>query len=151
MKDSMKLTGQVRIKLFDANGNLKDERYNPNVIVTVGKNYLATWLTAASQAGEFMSYVALGTGVTAASASDTALQTELTGGTNARVVGVLTSSGAIWTNTSTFVAGNGTGAVTEAGLFSALTSGTMFAHQVFSAINKGAGDTLEVTWQVTFS
>jgi hypothetical protein len=31
-------------------------------VVTVGKTYLATWLAAASQAGKFMSYIALGTG-----------------------------------------------------------------------------------------
>lgn len=151
MQEQLKLTGEVRMKLFDANGNLKDERCNPNVVVTVGKNYLAAWLAAASQSGEFMSFVALGTGTTAASASDTTLQTELTGGTNARVQGVLTSSGAIWTNTASFLAGNGTGAVTEAGLLSTITSGTLFAHQVFSAINKGAGDTLQVVWQVTLS
>lgn len=151
MNELLKLTGKVRIALFDANGTLKDEYINPNVVVTVGKNYLAAWLAAATQSTEFMSYIALGTGTSPASSSDTALQTELTGGTNARVQGTLTSSGAVWQNVASFGAGNGTGAVTEAGLFSALTSGTMFAHQVFTVINKGAGDTLQVTWQVTLS
>ncbi len=52
---------------------------------------------------------------------------------------------------ATFSAGEGTGAVTEAGIFNASTSGTMLCRTVFSVVNKAAGDTLQVTWTVTFS
>lgn len=139
--------GHINFKLFDNQGNLKDERDISNVVVTVGKTYLAAWIAAASQAGQFMQYIALGTGTTAASAADTALQTEL----STRVAGTLTSSGAVWQNQATFGAGVDTGAVTESGLLSAASVGTLFAHQVFAVINKGAGDSLQVTWSVTFS
>jgi len=91
--------------------------------------------------------LALGTGVTAASASDTALQTEL----STRVAGTLTSSTNVWQNQGTFGAGVDTGAITEAGIFSASSAGTMLARQTFSVINKAAGDSLQVTWQVTLS
>lgn len=144
---SFKLTGRVNYKLFDANGNLKDERNVNNVVVTVGKAYLATWLTAATQSGYFMQYVGVGTGSTAASASDTTLETPLA----TRVAGTLSSVGAVWQSVADFPAGTNTGAITEAGIFSASTSGTMMARQVFSVINKGAGDSLSVTWQLTIS
>jgi hypothetical protein len=147
MEESVKLTGRVNYKLFDEAGKLKDERDVNNVVVTVGKNYLATWLAAASQAGYFMQYLALGTGVTAASASDTALETELA----TRVAGTLTSSTNVWQNQGTFGAGVDTGAITEAGIFSASSVGTMLARQTFPVINKAAGDSLQVTWQVTLS
>lgn len=145
--ENFKATGHITIKLFDENGNLKTERDIKNVVVTVGKNYLANWLTAATQADYFMRYIALGTGTNAAVAGDTALQTELA----TRVAGTLTSSTNVWQNVASFGAGVNTGAVTEAGLFSASSAGTMFARQVFSVINKAAGDSLQVTWQVTFS
>lgn len=150
--DSFKgFTGSVKVQLFDENMKLKQEHEDHNLIVTVGKSYLATWLAAASQAGKFMSYVALGEGTSGPAAGDTALESEFTGGGNVRVEGTLTPSSNTWNNTATFAPGNGTGAVTEAGLFSEITSGTMFARQVFAAYNKAAGDTLIVSWTITLS
>lgn len=151
MEDMLKLKGHIHIKLFDEQGRLKDERDISNIVVTVGKNFLATWLAAASQSSAFMQFIGLGTGTNAASAGDTALQTEFSGGGYSRSTGTVTASSNVFQNVATFGAGNGTGAVTEAGLFSASSAGTMFAHQVFAAVNKLAGDTLQLTWQVTFS
>lgn len=151
INESIKLKGSVKVQLIGPDGKVKQEHEDHNLIVTVGKNYLATWLAAATQSIYFMSYIALGTGVTAPSSGDTALQTEFSGGGYARVQGALVASTNTWTNTATFSPGNGTGAVTEAGLFSALTVGTMFARQTFAAYNKAAGDTLTVVWTVTLS
>jgi hypothetical protein len=151
MEEKINLTGSVHVQLFDENGKLKQEHENHNLIVSVGKTYLATWIAAASQSGYFMQYMALGTGTNSPTSGDTALQTEFSGGGYSRVAGTLSSSSNTWQNIATFGAGNGTGAVTEAGLFSAITSGTMLARQVFSVYNKQAGDTLTITWTVTFS
>ena len=147
-KEKVKLSGHITFKLFGSDGKLKDIREIKNLIVTVGKNFLATWLIQATQADYFMKYLAIGTGTNAAQASDTALQTEV----GSRVVGVLTNpSGAIWQSQGTFGAGVGTGAITEAGILSAAVAGTLLARQVFGAINKAAGDSLQITWQITLS
>jgi len=146
-KELIKATGHIKFDLFDADGNLKETREINNVVVTVGKNFLATWLTAATQSDFFMRYIALGTGTNAANASDTTLQTEL----STRVAGTLTPSSNVWQNVASFGPGVNTGAITESGIFSASSAGTMLARQTFAVINKGAGDTLQVTWQVTFS
>jgi hypothetical protein len=50
---------------------------------------------------------------------------------------------------TTYAAGTGTGAITEAGIFNASSSGTLLSHVVFSAINKGAADSLTITWTIT--
>lgn len=146
-KDQIKLSGNINFKLFDETGNLKDEKDIKNVVVTVGKSYLALWLTAATQSDYFMRYIGLGTGTNAAVAGDTTLQTELA----TRVAGTLSSSTNVWQNQAIFGAGVDTGAITEAGIFSASTSGTLMARQTFAAVNKGALDTLQVTWQITIS
>jgi hypothetical protein len=147
MEEKVKLTGRFLVELFDENGKRKDLRIVENVVVTVGKNFLADWLTQATQTDYFMRYLALGTGTTAASASDTGLETEL----STRVAGTLTDSTNVWQNQGTFGPGVDTGAITEAGIFSASSGGTMFARQTFPVVNKGAGDSLQLTWQVTFS
>lgn len=150
-QEFVKLFGSVHVQLIGADGRVKQEHFNHNLVVTVGKTYLATWLAAASHAGKFMSYIALGTSSTPAASGDVALGAELSGGSYARQQGTLTSSSNVWTNTASFSPGVALGAITEAGLFSASTSGTLFAHQVFSVYNVAAGDTFQVTWSVTFN
>lgn len=149
--ESLKITGKFILTLRDKNGVVKDERVVKNTIVTAGKNFLANWLIQATQSGSFMSWLALGSGTTGALITDTTLETEFTGGSNVRVAGTLSAPGAtnIWQNQGVFAAGNGTGAVTEAGVLSASSAGTLLARQTFAVINKGASDSLTVTWQVT--
>jgi hypothetical protein len=150
-KDSIDLKGSVNVKLIGPDGVIKQEHTDHNLVVTVGKTYLAAWLAAASHAGEFMTWVGLGTDVSGPTSGDVGLGAEFSGGGYSRSDGTLSSLSNVWTNTSTFAPGNGTGAITEAGLFSTSTSGTMFARQVFAVYNKAAGDTLVVSWSVTFS
>ena len=147
LNESLKIKGHLNVKLYDEKGNLKNEVDKDNVITTVGKTYLANWLTAATQSTAFMQYMGLGTGTSAASASDTALETPLA----TRVAGTLTNSTNTWQNQTTFAPGINTGAVSEAGLFSASTGGTMMARQTFATINKLAGDTIVFTWTITLS
>lgn len=147
MEEALKLKGHINIKLYDPDMKLKSEVDKSNVVVTVGKNFLAAWLAAASQANPFMNYMALGTGTAAANASDTALETEI----GSRVAGTISSSTSTWTNQATFAPGVSTGAITEAGLFSANSGGTLLARQTFAVQNKLAGDTIVFTWNISFS
>jgi hypothetical protein len=94
-----------------------------------------------------MQYIGLGTGTNAANASDTDLQTPLA----TRVAGTLSSASNVWQNIASFGPGVNTGAITEAGIFSVASGGTLMARQVFGTITKGAGDSLQVTWQITLS
>jgi hypothetical protein len=91
--------------------------------------------------------MALGTSTTAAAAGQTALVSELDRNT-------LTST-TVSTNTvayaCTWAAGDGTGAITEAGIFDAASSGDMLARTVFSVVNKGASDSITITWTITIS
>jgi hypothetical protein len=149
LKENIKLTGSVSVKLIGSDGVVKQEHTDHNLVVTVGKSYLAAWLVSAS--GAFMPYIGLGTGVSGPASGDTTLGAELSGGGYSRVLGTLTSASNVWTNTVTFAPGNGTAAITEAGIFSAATSGTLFAHQVFPVYNKQAGDTMVIVWNVSFN
>lgn len=151
LKENIELKGSVHVKLIGPDGVVKQEHTDHNLVVTVGKTYLAAWLAAASQAGEFMTWVGLGINSSGPTSGDVALGSEFSGGGYSRVDGTLSSLTNVWTNTATFAPGNGTGAVTEAGLFSISSSGTMFARQVFAVYNKAAGDTMVVVWSVTFS
>ena len=141
LNENFKVTGQVTIQ---KNGEVV--RDIPNTIVTAGKNDIASLITGA---GSVMTHMAVGTGTNAVAAGDTTLQTE--SDRNA----LSTSGGTASTNTVEYVAvwnaGDGTGSLTEAGLFSASSSGTMLARTVFSAVNKGASDVLTITWTITVS
>jgi hypothetical protein len=143
LNDAIKVTGELRITVTNPEGNIKQEVVIPNLVVTVGKNFIASRMKDATATA--MTHMAIGSGTTAAAVGDTTLGTEL-----GRVT--LTSTTVTTNNVAyvaTFPAGTGTGAVTEAGLFNASSSGTLLCRTVFSVINKGAADTLGITWTVT--
>jgi len=144
-KDSSKVTGSVNVVVRGEDGAVKQEFTVPNLVVDSGLNFIASRMEGTSDA--VMSHMAVGTNNTAAASGDTTLGTEA-----ARVAltsGVASSNA--MTYIATFPAGTGTGALTEAGVFNDPTSGDMLCRTVFAVINKGASDSMTVTWTVTIS
>lgn len=138
-------TANVLVEVFDEDGTLKDSREIHNLVVTAGKNHIADQLSS-SPGQSAMSHMAIGTGTTAAAAGDTALGTEI----DRNALTSRTDATNVVTYVGDWAAGDGTNsAIAEAGIFNAASSGTMLARAVFTAINKGASDTLKITWTVT--
>lgn len=138
-QDGMKMSGKLTISLND-----EVVREVDNLVVTAGKEFVASRMIGTS--ANVMSHMAVGSGSTAAAAGDTALGSEL-----GRTTASASASGAVVTFSSTFSAGTGTGAVTEAAILNASSSGTMLCRTVFSVVNKGASDSMTVSWTVTVS
>ena len=140
INDGLKLKGKLAISL---NGKIIQEV--DNLVVTAGKGYVASRMKDATATA--MSHMAIGSGSTAAAASDTALGNQL-----GRVALTSTTvSNAVVIYVASFPAGTGTGAVTEAAILNASSGGTMLCRTVFSVVNKGASDSMTVTWTVTVS
>lgn len=143
-QDELKVTGDVAITLYNKDGSVKDQREIKNLVVTVGKEFIAARMVGTP--GE-MSHMAVGSGSIAAAAGNTALGQEL-----GRVALSSDSAlGVVVTYVASFPPGTGTGAVTEAGVFSAASGGTMLCRTVFAVVNKGADDAMSITWQITVS
>lgn len=144
IQETVKATGALQIKLYGPDGQLKQEQNVKNLVVTTGRGFIAGRMVGTPTA---MSHMAIGSGTADPVVGDTTLGTEL-----GRVS--LTSSaavGAVVTYIASFGAGTGTGAVTEAGIFNAGTAGTMLCRTEFAVVNKGADDSLSITWTVTVS
>tara|TARA_R100000544_G_C2220549_1_gene57283 strand:+ start:327 stop:785 length:459 start_codon:yes stop_codon:yes gene_type:complete len=140
------LAGQLNIVVRDKNGNIKEERIEKNLIVTVGLTFICSRMTAAS-AG-VMSHMALGSGTTSVAAGQTDLVSIL--GSREALDSTTPSTNTV-VYVSSFEAGDATGAVTEAGIFNASSSGTMLCRTVFPVVNKQADDTMSVTWTITLT
>jgi len=144
--DELKVTGSVNVVIHDESGKQKENFTIPNLVVTTGLAYIASRMKDATATA--MTHMAVGTGSTAAAAGNTALETQL----GSRVA--LTSTTVTANSTAyvaSFGAGVATGALTEAGIFNASTSGTMLCRTLFAVINKGAADTMTITWTITIS
>lgn len=144
--DGIALTGRVQAVLHGPNGEIKHTADVPNLITTAGRNAIIERLDATPGTAQ-PSHMAIGTGTTAANATDTALETEL----DRNALTSNTSSANVLTMVGDWAAGDGTGAITEAGVLNAATTGTLYSRAVFSVINKAAGDTLQITWTYTLS
>lgn len=146
-EEKVTVTGRLHVYLRDEDTGATRDYYFENLVVTVGKNWIAARMkdTPPTQ----MTHMAVGTGGTAAAAGDTTLGAEL-----ARVA-LTTAGGTVANNVVTYAAsyppGTGTGALVEAGILNAAAVGTLLCRTVYAVINKGAADSMTITWTVTIS
>jgi hypothetical protein len=148
VNDSIKAKGTLQLTLIDENGQIKQQDEH-NLVVSAGLAYIASRMKDAT--ATVMSHMGVGTGTAAAVAGDTGLGSPLDARVALDSTTIVTTSatGDSVQYVATFGAGASTGAITEAGIFNALTGGTMLCRTVFAVINKGALDTLVITWKVT--
>ena len=140
VNDNLKLTGALTIAL---NNEVVHEV--KNLVVTAGKNYVASRMKDTTKAA--MSHMAVGTGTTAAAAAQTALVNE----NDRNTLTSTTLSGNAVIYVCTWAAGDATAALTEAAIFNASSGGDMLARTVFTVVNKAAADSMTITWTVTVS
>lgn len=126
------------------------------VVTTAGVTFLANNFAGSGAAISTFKYHGFGTGTTAEAVGDTALVTEFTteyATDSTRPTGSQASSANVYTTVGTFSPDTGgTLAVTEHGIFSAASAGTLWDRSKFSAVNLVAGsDSLQVTYNLTLS
>lgn len=148
IKETVKATGKLNIQVTGPDGQVKESVFIPNLVVTVGKYYIAERMKETGRPNE-MSHMAVGASSTSPAVGDTALGDQL------GRVALATSGGTVADNVvtynATFLPGTGTGGIQEAGIFNASTSGVMLCRTTFAIVNKGADDTMSITWTVTIS
>lgn len=149
----MLITGKVQLVCKDSNGNIIWETPKmKNVITNLGKAQIAY---NAGHSGTFFTYIAVGTGTTAEDATQTALVAEITDTGLARAAGTIT-------NPTTTVAGDthrvtytwtasGTKTIQEVGVFTGITSGTMFGRKLTGAKVINNTEQLTATYDFIFS
>lgn len=145
--NEIKALGRLDIVVKDEHGNVKETKEVKNLVVDDGLGYIASRMKDASATA--MGYMELGTGTTAAAAGDSTLQTIIGSSRTALTSTTVTANAVAYV--ASFAAGVGTGAVTEAGILNASSGGTLLCRTVFSAVNKGASDSMTITWTVTIS
>lgn len=132
----------LQVRLLDKDGNLKAYREVHNTVTTAGKNMIADRLLASPTLG-VPTHMAVGTGTPTGTALGTELDRNALTSKN-RSTNVVTMVG-------DWAAGDGTGTLTEAGIFDAGAAGNMICSASFGAITKGASDTLQISWTLTIN
>ena len=159
MNEGLKYAGIMTLTLRGHDGEVKDVRKEHNVITNAGLDYLIKSTMDSSLTAMTVFYV----GTTASGAGSEAA-TDTTGDTVEIFRQAFTyASGATVgqaSATSTIAASGAGGAtttgITEAGIFNGLAGansgdGVLFARAIFAAVNKGASDTLEIKWDISYS
>lgn len=151
------MKSNVKFEVFDKHGNLK-EVHEHNLVLNDGLDIMAGLLTNIDPGTlpvvgvpNYLQVIATGNNGTAAGVADT----DLLGAEFARVVPVNTvPSQGLARYVATFAAGVGTGTWLEAVIADAnAASGSRNCACRVAPINiiKGAGDSVTVTWDITFS
>lgn len=118
------------------------------VVTTAGVNYLASAFNGGTTPTN-MKYHGYGTGTNAEAIGDTALQTEVEtrDGTGAQS----NPSANLYRTVGIPAAATAPRVITEHGIFSASTTGTLWDRSVFSAINLAIGDSIQFTYTLTLT
>ena len=149
LNENIKAQGQLEIVLRDSKNNIKSTLNVPNLVVTVGKSYIASRIS--SNTANVMSHMEIGTNATVPDATNTTLGFPVANSRTALNIsgGTVTSTQVVYT--AVFGAGVGTGPLTEAGIFNAASVGLMLCRTTFPLVNKDVSDSLTISWKLTIS
>jgi hypothetical protein len=144
IEDNIGIIANVELKLYGPDGELKDVREVHNTVTTGGKYGVAAQILAVPvlpSAG----WMELGRGTPTAT-----LLSDYIAGSRTALDSKLRTN-AVVTMVCTFPPGTATDAITEAGVFDIVTQNTvnMWMSAGFLVINKGALDSLVITWTLT--
>jgi len=141
-----KFNVNVRLDLYDQNGNLKESHLHHNAVTTAGIYGIMDQFLAYPSLSK-PTHMELGT----STGGTTKLAAYISGSRVAFTSKTRTSN--VVTIVADFGAGVATTTITEAGIFDSATqdAGNMWAYLSTLSITKGALDTLTVTWTFTGS
>lgn len=134
----------VEGSLYNEFGKLTQHFIKHNLITTKGLAFLCNCFGNYTRPAP-MRYIAVGTSSTAPALSNTALGNEIE---RKESDFKFTEGNSFLTTSITLLPDEGTGALTEAGIFN--SSGVLFDRVTFPVINKGALDTFVISFRLTF-
>ncbi len=147
LKSRAPIKGVMTLTLRDSKGRIKEQRRVENTITELMDAHVADQMSDSGDAA--IGFMAVGTGTGQTSAS-TGLAVSL----DRNALTSTTQQGAGDDNDVIYVgdwaAGDGTGSITEAGIFLSDNNTTMMTYASFAVVTKAAGDTLQINWTVTF-
>ena len=143
----MGIKGLFHATLFGPDGEIKEERIIHNTVTELSDAHVADQLSDSGEAA--IGFMAVGTGSGQTSASvGLAVSLERHALTSTTQGAAGADNDVIYVGT--WNAGTGTGAITEAGIITADNNTSLQYYADFSVINKGAADSLVITWTATF-
>ena len=141
--DNIQLKGTLLIEKYSYENELIEKIEVPNLVVTTGKAYVASRMIGTASA--VMSHMAIGSTGTTPAVGNIALVNEL-----GRVaIGAALAPNNVVTYTATFGPSIGTGSIVEAGIFNAVTGGTMLCRTTFPVISKDSNEAIVITWNIS--
>ena len=146
-KNRFGIKGVMYLELRGADGMLKETREIDNTVTELMDAHVADQMSDSGDAA--IGFMAVGTGTGQGSAS-TGLAISLD-----RNALTSTTQGAAGADNDVvyvgdWAAADGTGAITEAGILKTDDNTSLMVVASFDVINKGAADTLAITWTVSF-
>ena len=141
------IKGLCRLQLFGPDGELKEERIIENTVTELMDAHVADQMSDSGDAAIGFMSVGTGTGQTSAS-TGLAIPLDQNALTSTTQGAGVADNDVVYVGT--WAAGDGTGAITEAGVFLLGNNLTMMLYATFAVVNKLAADSLVITWTATF-
>lgn len=146
--DRLLARGCCVLEQFDGAGKLIDKRVSFNTLTQLHDALMADRISGGSDA--VVAYMGIGTGTGGKTTASVALEAQV----HRKVLDSISQGSGADDNDvvyiCTFAAGEGTGALVEAGLFIGAADNTLQAYQDFAVVNKAAAHNLVFTWTISY-
>jgi len=154
--DIAKAYGHFTLVVHDENGYVTGYMQSDNLVVDTGLDCMGDLVfgTTLCTAEALFQFIEIGTGSTAPTIADSAIETAIGGCSrvqDATPAGDTATPGEMTaTIESVFSGATCAASVTEAGVFDAASAGNMIARSTFGTVTVGSADTLTVTYNIKF-
>jgi hypothetical protein len=142
----------VRVTVWDPDGNLKNEVFGNNITCNEGLDVLTEHMHDANHTRGQFDVIEVGSSSAAVAATDLGCTTPITGNGLAEALGTYADTGTgVCTITKSFSV-TGTETVEETALLNAVgATEECFAHVLTGTVSVANGDTLQVEWTITYT
>lgn len=159
----VKMLGHLEMVAKDNSGAIKSYIQTDNIVTNVGKTCVAMRIFGANGSSNtacgggitlnsnLFQWIGIGTATQAEAATDSALFGQVGSRGLASAVGLNGNTTGPYSSIQRTILSNSTSSIAESGLFDASASGHMFARKTFTAIPLNSGDSLTVTWRITYT
>jgi len=148
LTEKLKVKGRVTLLITHEDGST-ETFIRDNLVVSTGLAYITSRMVGTTS--PVISHMGIGETATAPLAANVDLGSPTFRETTAVSIEDETVTDDSVEYTSTFAAGDGDGAIVEAGLFNSDSGGTMLSRVVFGLVTKTPTDALTITWRITIA
>lgn len=150
MQEVIRMRGAFQIALKDLNGNILQKQVVDNLIVSTGKVFALKQLQSVNGGTQYLSHIAVGSGLVAPTTANTGLGNEVTRvAISSFDTTALTNGSPSFTAEAVIASDEANTTLGEIGMLNSSSAGTMLCRATFASFVKATSNVINISYTVS--